>query len=330
MTATHDMREPNSAVRSPPQVTDVEHCALLRHLPPEQIEALLRDSEVRTLAPGDTLLRAGQSNHALYLILEGRLQLHLHRVDGQPDSTLEAGDSAGADSLLDHEPCAGQLIAAQPSRVLEVSEDTFWRLLGASHAFALNLLLTLTERLRSNNDAMRQSAQLRERFERAALFDPLTSCHNRRWLDITLPRIVERHTRDHRRVTLVLASIDDFEQLMARFGIEPCEQLISAMSIQLRSRLRPGDQIARYQPSAFAIVLHDADSSAAAAIVPRLRDAARELQPRTPVPQGFPHVRVSIAAETPSRDQSAAALMALCEAALHRERLLGAEGPAAG
>ena len=53
--------------------------ALFRGVDPGLVGPLVRDCELRELSTGDVLIRAGQPNRFLYLLLEGRLALELAR-----------------------------------------------------------------------------------------------------------------------------------------------------------------------------------------------------------------------------------------------------------
>jgi diguanylate cyclase (GGDEF)-like protein len=216
-------------------------------------------------------------------------------------------------SILDQLATSAHVIAADPCRVLVVTEDSFWNLLGSSHAFALNLLLKLAERLRSNNESVSENAQLRQRFERAALFDPLTNVNNRRWLESALPRLVERHTMGGKPLSLAVIEIDAFGLLSDRFGHSLGDRLLAAVAITLRTRLRPLDQIARHSSGGFGAV----------ETAQRLREAIRATRPFGPSPENLPPISASIGLAELQPPQSAAVLFARGEAALHRAKQSG-------
>jgi signal transduction histidine kinase len=64
---------------------------------------------------------------------------------------LGAGETVGELSLIDKGSTSAYVVAHEPSRVLVLSEATMWSLVTASHAISLNLLRTLSTRLRRDN-----------------------------------------------------------------------------------------------------------------------------------------------------------------------------------
>jgi diguanylate cyclase (GGDEF)-like protein len=313
--------EPSAAEQI--RAADLERFELLRHLGPEQLQELIRRGRVAELAAGEPLMTAGQLNHRLYLVLEGRVQLFLHSVDGDPTLTVHGGETIGEDSILDQRAILGHVIAAERCRVLVVSEESFWNLLGSSHTFALNLLLKLSERLRSSSEAMTRSAALRDRFERAALFDPLTNVNNRRWLETALPRIAERHAMESQALALAIVEIDGFDAMVQRFGPDFGDRLLTACAILLRGRLRPTDQIARYRRASFAVILPSTELDDAEQVAERMRSLLQGLKPCGAVPAELPLITVSVGIAGLDPAQTAAALQSRAEAALHRAQQLG-------
>src|SRR4051812_33388443 len=105
------------------------------------VEGLLEHCEVRSLPKGQLLIALGQANRLLYMILSGRLSVHLESPESEPVAVLEAGETVGELSVMDASPASAYVVAAEPTRLLAVDEKTFWQLVDASHAFAINLLL---------------------------------------------------------------------------------------------------------------------------------------------------------------------------------------------
>ncbi|MEJ7733390.1 MAG: cyclic nucleotide-binding domain-containing protein, partial [Polyangiaceae bacterium] len=107
------------------------------------VEDLLSACEMRELAAGEVLISGGQRNHEMYMVLSGRLGVRLESEQSEPVAWLEAGETVGELSVLDPSPASAWVVAGEPSRLLAVDERTFWRVVDASHEFAVNLLLLL-------------------------------------------------------------------------------------------------------------------------------------------------------------------------------------------
>ncbi|MGH7438021.1 MAG: Crp/Fnr family transcriptional regulator, partial [Polyangiaceae bacterium] len=87
----------------------------------ESIEGHLARGHVMELAKGEILLTMGQASSEMYMILSGRLSVHL---DGGPEADpvafLGAGETVGELSLLDGSPASAHVLASEASRVLVV------------------------------------------------------------------------------------------------------------------------------------------------------------------------------------------------------------------
>ena len=84
-------------------------------------------------------------------MLAGEFGVHLDSPDSPPIVILGVGETAGELSLIDKGSTSAFVVAHEPSRVLVLSEATMWSLVTASHAISLNLLRTLSTRLRRDN-----------------------------------------------------------------------------------------------------------------------------------------------------------------------------------
>jgi signal transduction histidine kinase len=142
---------------------DLAGLALFRSVNVEDLAPLLRGCEVRDVASGEVLIEAEQPNDRLYLVLSGEVGVHLGSAASPPIVTLGRGETVGELSLIDKRPTSAFVVARLPTRVLVLSEATMWALVTASHAISLNLLRTLSTRLRSDNTLIHEHReQLRQ------------------------------------------------------------------------------------------------------------------------------------------------------------------------
>ena len=290
----------------------------------ERLEALLEHGALRWYATGDTILRAGELNSTLFLVLSGSFGVHLAGADAEPLAIVRAGESLGELSALDQKPASADVIAHERSCALAVPEVELFKLLETSHAFSINLLLKLVDRLRSSNLAIRESVQLREEaIERAAECDGLTGLHNRRWLDAALPRWVEGCARSGRPLALALADLDHFKSLNDRHGHAAGDRALAGVAEALSSGLRQTDRIARYGGEEFAIVLPDTDLDRGAATCDRLRERVEELAVQDLDGGALPRLTISIGIAAWGHGLDAAGLLAAADAALYRAKRAG-------
>ena len=137
---------------------------LFRDADPKELEEALADCEVLTLRAGMPLLRAGEANRNVFILLSGQLVAQLS-ADANPDTAIAIapGECIGELSAIDGKPISALVHAVTDARVLQLSRDVFWERLMLLRGVARNLMTTLTERMRrSNTSAL---AVQRERLE---------------------------------------------------------------------------------------------------------------------------------------------------------------------
>src|SRR5438876_11548073 len=179
------------------------------------LDALVPRARLLQLEAGQQLLRRGEPNLRVYIVVSGLLRVEL---DDSPLAHIERGETVGELSLLAGSAATATVAAEERTQLLVLDEETFWWLAEASHEFSVGLLVRLAKRLRSNNDAVQENIALRRQFEQAALSDPLTGFRNRRWLDQTLPRIVQRHIHASEPLCIAMMDIDHFKQINDNYG----------------------------------------------------------------------------------------------------------------
>lgn len=102
----------------------------------------------QTFAEGDVLIRQGESNDKLFIILEGEVEV---RVGGRQVATLKAGDLFGELSLLDHEPASGDVVATGTGAFVTLDERRFVVVSQQNPFFTLALLRVVGAKLRAMN-----------------------------------------------------------------------------------------------------------------------------------------------------------------------------------
>jgi len=130
---------------------DLKNSLLFRGIDLEPVIDLLEDCPVRELKRGTVLIHGGKPNRFLYLVLSGRLRIHVENVDLDPIAILEPGEIAGELSIIDNQVTSASAVAHEDCRLLELDEKTMWSLVEDSHAVARNLLFILSRRLRQGN-----------------------------------------------------------------------------------------------------------------------------------------------------------------------------------
>jgi diguanylate cyclase (GGDEF)-like protein len=287
------------------------------------VEDLLGTCELRRLEEGEVLLRQGQLNHSMYMVLSGRLRVHLDSPSNDPVAFLEAGETVGELSVMDASPASAFVLAAEATRLLAVDEATFWRVVNASHDFAINLLLLLAQRLRANNSTVSNNIRLQREYKRNAMIDALTGLYNRRWLDEALPRFATRYARSGQPLSLLMLDVDHFKRFNDAYGHPAGDQVLVAVAHALKQHLRPSDLAARYGGEEFAVILPDTGPAGARLAAERVRNAVAEVALETDTGDALPRVTISIGGALLADAQGAANLLAAADSALYESKRTG-------
>ena len=114
-------------------------------------------------------------------------------------------------------------------------------------------------------------AQLLEDAERESLVDPLTGCHNRRFLNQLLDSEWKRSVRYKLSLSLAVINIDQLTHLNDVYGHSVGDQALQTLATFIRSQLRETDSLARYEGAHFALVLPETGPAEAVMVLERVR-----------------------------------------------------------
>jgi len=228
---------------------------LFRQVPLESIKGLIDACTVLELQPEETLIKAGQPNHTMYFVLDGRLRVHLDDPGKKPVALLGPGESIGEMSVIDQQPASAFVIADTPCRLLVMEEEILWSLVQSSHEAACNLLFILTRRLRNTDSVLVDGRQVAWEFRRLGTVDALTGLHNREWLDQAMARQCARCDVAKQPLSVVTIDIDHFKEFNDRFGHVYGDHILYWVAHTLTELLRPNELIARYDGDKFVVVL---------------------------------------------------------------------------
>ena len=141
---------------------------LFQEIPREAVRGALEGCPVRRLEPDQVLLRPGEENHRLFLLVRGRVEIRLDRNDPARGFAMEAGECLGEMSIIDGSPVSAYVVAVVPSTLVAVPEAHFWARVAAIPGVPRNLLRLLTQRMRRQNEVTRRSLEQELRMEQMA------------------------------------------------------------------------------------------------------------------------------------------------------------------
>lgn len=120
------------------------------------------------------------------------------------------------------------------------------------------------------------SLQLRESLRVQSLRDPLTGLYNRRYLEESLQREMERCARRERPLSVLMLDIDHFKRFNDEHGHGAGDALLTRVGEVLRTLTRGEDIACRYGGEEFTVVMPEADSAQAEARAEQIRQAVAE------------------------------------------------------
>lgn len=134
---------------------------LFAGLPDAELAWLAGEAEPVALKKGDRLMEEGTPGDALYIIIDGELQVT--KRAGDKDVALavrSAGEVIGEIALLDDAPHTATVRALQDSHLYKINRDTFNELLHSHPSATLAILRTVTARLRNTEAMLRQNEKM--------------------------------------------------------------------------------------------------------------------------------------------------------------------------
>lgn len=264
--------KPNITIDATNFVTE-DDLAELRLLAGANIAAaayLLRECPVLTLSKDEVLLRPDTPNHTLYVLLRGRMRVHLGSLRSEPIYIIEPGETVGEMSIVGEEPSPAYVIADEFARVLCIEQEVFWSLVYTEHAIARNVLWMVVERMRASRALMHDGLLLRQHPRSPSKLDDLTGVHNREVFENMLHRQMMRCVMGDKSLTLMIVGIDGILRFVREFGVEAGNQAVSVVAKVLHENLRPTDLIGRMSESQFGVVLSECNAEAAAMVAKRI------------------------------------------------------------
>ena len=137
---------------------------LFRDVAEDILHQALEDTEVLLLPAGTPLLKPGEQNQSVFILLSGEVAASLDsNLSPHAAIPIAPGQCIGELSAIDGKAASALVLALSDARVLKLPKDVFWNRLMALPGVAGNLMITLTERMRRTND-LALKAQ-REQFE---------------------------------------------------------------------------------------------------------------------------------------------------------------------
>jgi diguanylate cyclase (GGDEF)-like protein len=295
---------------------------LLRGESPQQLNWLLEHSEVHTVPPGEVVLDPKQDNDTLYLVLEGRVQVRLDWQGHEALAYLGAGHCVGEMSIIDGRRPSAIVVTDTACKLLLIRADSLWEFVERSTVTARNLLYILSSRVRKDNLVIFESRQQQRISERNAVQDPLTGLYNRRWLEQSLPRLLQRALQDGDTLCLLMIDIDHFKRYNDEHGHSAGDAVLCMLAEILSSQIRPTDTVVRLGGEEFLVMLPDTFITDARIIAERLCEQVRKTGSKQ-TGLNLPPLTISVGLACSTDAPDATQLINLADEAMYRAKQRG-------
>ena len=244
---------------------------LFKGVLPDDIQELLQNCDRRDLAAGNELLSPNAKNEHVFVVLSGSLNVYVGSTSTPVLATMETGACVGEMSIIEDRDPSAYVIAAEDTHLLVIHQSVLWDMVNASHEFAKNLLVVLSERVRSHNRVIAQGYGELRKYEIHATTDALTGLGNRHSMQESFPRTIARCEMDDEPVALIMIDVDNFKEFNDKLGHIAGDRALTAVANVLRTQFRPCDILIRYGGDEFAVLLPGLDTEQAFMVADRVR-----------------------------------------------------------
>ncbi|OIO73179.1 MAG: Crp/Fnr family transcriptional regulator [Zetaproteobacteria bacterium CG_4_9_14_3_um_filter_49_83] len=126
---------------------------LFSELDDNELDDVIALAATKTVRKKNVILQEGDLGNSLYVILEGSVKISYYAPDGREIilSILNAGEFFGEISLLDSQPRSATVTATEETRLAQIRNKDFNRLLLEKPHLAIKCLEELALRLRRTN-----------------------------------------------------------------------------------------------------------------------------------------------------------------------------------
>jgi diguanylate cyclase (GGDEF)-like protein len=148
---------------------------------------------------------------------------------------------------------------------------------------------------RANAELQSMRGQLEHQnrdLERISVEDALTGLHNRRYLDMQLPKQIARARRHQRPLCVAVCDIDHFKAVNDRYSHAIGDEVLRRIGRIMTSVVREADLAIRFGGEEFVLLLPDTDLAGADLLVQRIRSAVAT----HPWSELAPELRVTLSA----------------------------------
>ncbi|MEO1147313.1 MAG: cyclic nucleotide-binding domain-containing protein, partial [Cyanobacteria bacterium J06638_22] len=142
------------------------HIELMRHMSPDEVQAIIPYLNLCAARPGDILCQEGKPGDSLYFILEGSADV---LKDEHQVATLGPGEVFGEMAILTNEPRSATVVACTPMELYELKRSDFNVIVPRSPSLSRSLSRILARRLQATTQSHADVTKRYQQWQQAVL-----------------------------------------------------------------------------------------------------------------------------------------------------------------
>jgi diguanylate cyclase (GGDEF)-like protein len=120
--------------------------------------------------------------------------------------------------------------------------------------------------------------QLRETLQHQSIRDPLTGLFNRRYMEESLEREINRAQRKQQPLGIIMIDVDHFKRFNDRFGHEAGDIVLQTLGVFLRHSIRESDIACRYGGEELMLILPESPLEETMRRAEQIREGIKSLK----------------------------------------------------
>jgi len=174
--------------------------------------------------------------------------------------------------------CVPMMAQGEALGVLHLWESETSGPSGEMRQAALRLVETQAHAVAEQIALALANVKLRETLRSQSIRDALTGLFNRRYLEETLEREIQRAARNRTPLGVIMLDIDHFKRFNDTFGHEAGDALLHELGLFFLTRIRGADIACRYGGEEFTLILPEAPLAATRQRAEELREGVKALR----------------------------------------------------